>query len=192
MTIVLDTQKREHERQSTYLVIVFTLLALVLGWWLKTSIESNTRDIEIGGVSAAVPAGWIVSDGVGDLIFRASDPASGQRYLLSLAENRDEITLEDFAASRGSIRALVDETYRALEQTPVTVGSQEGFKQIYAFIDDPGEGHIPSVIQGVEYLFEEGGDIVIISLEAPVGDFEMAFDFFQRFRNSVSITGGDS
>ena len=59
-------KKLTREQLSSWGVVAITLLALLAGWGVKASIETRTRLIERDNVSAAIPDGWSVQDGIGD------------------------------------------------------------------------------------------------------------------------------
>ncbi len=185
-----STKRFSKDQVSVFAVILVTFLALALGWGVKTSTENRSRSVEYDGISASIPMGWLVQDGVGDVAFTARDPMTGERYIINFLET-DGDSFSFLAAQRAQSRLLFAETFRILDETPVTVRGVDGYKVTYAYVDDPGEGGLPTVIKGVEYYFQEAGGVVVISFEVPVTAFDDAFEQFARFRDSVSVSEGE-
>lgn len=176
------------ERWSALLTLGLLLVALFVGWQLQTAVEAASRTISQGNISAAVPKGWIVQNGAGDLVFTARNPQKpDQLYRVSqLAAGAD---LDTLAASRNHSRTQMDDSFRVLASEAVIVGGQEGYKVSFGRVNSSVPG-IPAVIEGVDYYFRHGEQVLIISLESRLDSFSEALPRFHRFVQSVRYQAG--
>jgi len=175
------------ERNSVILVILMAVISLILGGMVKTAVSDQTRTVTQNGITAQLPAGWLVQNGTGDLRIVARNPQSlNTRYRVNLLDG-DELAAA--AAQRNENRARLDASYRVLEETPIVVNGRDGYKVSYAFVNAADEG-MPSVIEGVDYYFAEGDEIIVVSFEAEKADFAAGFSQFQQFRKTVIYQAG--
>ncbi len=180
-TISVD-QRDSFERYSVILVIAMAVVSLILGGMVKTAVSDQTRTITQNGITAAVPSGWLVQDGTGDLRMVVRNPQSlNTRYRVNVLDG-DVFAVA--AADRNKNRAQLDASYRVLDETPIVVNGRDGYKVSYAIVNEPDVG-MPSVIEGVDYYFAEGDEVVVVSYEAEETDFSAGFADFQKFRETV-------
>jgi len=181
----------KHDRLSTLAVGVVTLVALVLGTLLKSSVENRSQHIERKGITASVPANWVTKESAGNLIFVSWDPfVPDVRYSVSLESNDGDHPLVEVAMLRNIVLGKVLEAFRILDETPVIRRGRDGYKVTYAFVDTKVQG-LPLVLQGVDYYFPEGGKAMIISLQAQERDYDEAVFRFESFLDSVSYKPGE-
>jgi len=185
-TLSVD-QRDSFERNSVIFVIVMAVVSLILGGMVKTAVSDQTRTVTQNGITAQVPSGWLVQDGTGDLRIVVRNPQSlNTRYRVNVV---DGDALASAAAERNQNRARMDESYRVLDETPIVVNGRDGFKVSYAIVDAEDVG-MPSVIEGVDYYFAEGDEIVIVSYEAEEANYAAGFPYFQHFRETVVYQAG--
>ncbi len=190
MTVL--TQLRQEiqtkERQSALLVILMALVALGLGWAVKTAVANQTRPFAQNGISAQVPAGWLVQEGAGELLLVARNPAAmSQRYRIQLLNEATDLSA--LANQRNENRTRLEPTFTILDETAIVADGRDGYKVSYAWISSQA-GQIPAIIKGVDYYFPVENGAMVISLEAEEADFADAFSRFQRFRASVTYEAG--
>ena len=182
---------RNTSNLSVWFVVAATSLALILGWGLKSFVEGGTRTVSEGGLTAAVPSGWIVNvnrDGplstehsAAGLVFSSWNPLDpGTRYHLSLLPGGDQVDMASTAAIRNLSRAQNLTAYRVLEQTPVTLKGRDGYRVSFAYVDASDPGAVPVVYQGVDYYFAEGDQVIVATLET-TGPLDEALDAFRDF-----------
>jgi hypothetical protein len=177
------------ERLSAYGVVAITLVALLVGWGLKTSIETRTSLIERDNITAAIPDGWLVQDGTEDLIFTTRHPLSPRpRYSVSLVADGDR-TLADVASDRNRSRDQILDSYAVLEETSIVRQDQEGYRVTFVYVASTTGGE-PRIVKGVECSLVRQQYVLAISLESDAEDFDDALPGFERFLDSVSITEG--
>jgi len=182
------------ERQSALLVILMALIALGLGWGVKTAVANQTRPFAKQGISAQVPAGWLVQEGAGELLLVARNPAAmSHRYRIQLL-SEDAADLSALANRRNENRARLEPTFTTLDETAIVADGRDGYKVSYAWVNSQtGQmptGRMPAIIKGVDYYFPVENGVMVISLEADQTDFADAFSRFQRFRASVTYEAG--
>ncbi|GAB4580397.1 MAG: hypothetical protein Fur0022_31380 [Anaerolineales bacterium] len=178
----------QSRRQASTLTTVITILALLLGWGLKTYVEGQTRTVSVRGVTAQVPAGWIVREnnpasGVtpSDDPFQMENPDSGQspnlvftawnplhperHYSVSLYPGGETTSFPATAAIRTLNRGTTLKLYRVLEETPILVNGRDGYKVSFAYVNPGDANAIPTVIEGIDYYFAEGEQTFVVTLE---------------------------
>ncbi|MEX1093465.1 MAG: hypothetical protein WEF28_09950 [Acidimicrobiia bacterium] len=176
---------RDDETISVWLVVAVTLLALLAGWGVRTSVENRTRAVEQAGVSAAVPADWIVQEGFGELrLVTWNSELPEERYSVSVLAGVG--ALSDAAAKRSTERAQLLGTYRLLDEGPVVIGDRDGYRVSFAYVPT-GRPGIPVVVQGVDYYFEEAGGVTVVSMESPEERFDQTLPRFLRFLATVEV-----
>lgn len=184
-----SARQLKHDRLSALAVGIVTFVALVLGAILKSSVENRSQHIERKGITASVPANWVIKDSAGNLIFVSWDPfVPDVRYSVSLESNDGNHPLMEVAAERNTVLGKILETFRVLDETPIIRRGREGYKVTYAFVDTKVEG-LPLVLQGVDYYFPADGKAMIISLQAHERDYDEALLRFESFLDSVSYNG---
>ena len=187
MSTLSIEQRDNFERNSVILVLMVMAISLLLGGMIKTAVSDQTRTVTQNGITAQVPAGWLVQNGMGDLRVVVRNPQSlTTRYRVNVVAGTDLVTA---AADRNDIRAQLDDTYRVLEETPIVVNGRDGYRVSYALVDAKDVG-MPSIIEGVDYYFVEGSEVVVVSYEAEESAYADGFSYFQNFRESVVYEAG--
>ncbi|KAA3664655.1 MAG: hypothetical protein DWQ04_04600 [Chloroflexi bacterium] len=187
MSTLSVNERDSFERNSVVLVVVVAVISLILGGMVKTAVSDQTRTVTQNNITAEVPSGWLVQDGTGDLRIVVRNPQSlNTRYRVNVLDGDDLVVA---AADRNETRARLDETYRVLEETPIVVNGRDGYKVSYAIVDAEDVG-MPSVIEGVDYYFAEGDEIVVVSYEAEELNYAAGFPYFQQFRETVVYQAG--
>ncbi|VAW32543.1 hypothetical protein MNBD_CHLOROFLEXI01-1178 [hydrothermal vent metagenome] len=189
MTTIPNSQDQlARERRSAILMGLLLLISLLIGWQVKTAVQNATRPIALNGFTAAIPNGWLLQEGTGDLLFVARNPqALDQLYRVSRESAGGG--LEAMAINRNVARAQLDETYRVLDASPIVFNGQDGYKVSFARADFDSPG-MPHIIEGIDYYFVFGDQIAILSLESKADTVADALPYFQKFVQSVSYQAG--
>jgi hypothetical protein len=184
-----------HSNQSMWFVFALTTLALLAGWGFRGWLTGQTRPVEAGGVTADLPAGWVVEDSSSGSLggddparaFSAWNPLSpGTTYTVRVLPGSAEVDLASVASVQNLQRAQSATAYRTLEQTYVTLHGQAGYRVTFAFVDGSEAAKAPVVVNGVDYYFASGDAVLVISLETD-GALGDALGVFQDFAASVSL-----
>ncbi len=196
-----QAKQMQSSQSAAWLVFLVTLVALFIGWGVKTSTQNSTRPILQQNLTAQIPTGWIAQEaGNGGLlaqddadptqVFATWDPMQPeQRYSVSLLPSAG-ISLPDVAAVRNLSRAQNLDTYRILDQTPVVLEGREGYKVSFAYVDADGMD-IPTIVRGIDYYFLEAEQTIVVTLEAAEQAYAAQVDAFQTFALSVSFASGE-
>jgi len=197
-------------REASTLTTIITVIALLLGWGLKTYVEGQTRAVSVQTITADVPAGWIVREnnpGSGsapsddpfqmahpdtgqspNLVFTAWNPLHPERhYSVSLYPGGDTTTFPATAAIRTLNRGTNLRLYRVLEETPILVNGKDGYKVTFAYVDPGQAGEVPVVIQGVDYYFAHEEQTYVVTLELENDSPENHLAEFLRFVETVEV-----
>ena len=178
-----------HERRSAVLTTVLVLVCLLLGWQVKTAVQNATRPVQFRSFTADVPDGWLVQEGVGDLVFVARNPLSlDQLYRVSQLPAATE--LDVLVENRNLARTRLDNTYRVLAASPVVFAGQDAYKVSFARADIGSPG-LPHAIEGLDYYFVQADQVMVVSLEAHGDTFADVLTGFQQFVQSVSYRSGE-
>lgn len=189
----MDTPKISlGDRYAEWAVIILTLAALLAGWLFMVSVQSRTLPFEAGGISAAVPAGWIQSEPGGDVVVQVRQRAS--------AGFQTEYTIAQKPLSAGGLNEAVSlltlqygqdlMAYRVLSQQTVIVSGREAYELKYAYVEaDPNISHadLPVVVRGVDYIFVNGDTAVIVTYRASESEYARGLAAFLRFIHSIQF-----
>jgi hypothetical protein len=177
------------DQLSALIVAGIAILALLLGWALKTGVEYQTRPIQEAGITARIPDDWLVQYGAGDLVFLTRNPRSlNQQYRVTLLAAA--VDLAATAQQRSNQRAQLVPSFRVLTETPIVINGRDGYKVSYALVDAEGS-EMPVVIEGADYYFMAGDRVLVVSLESDADNFADSLPRFFRFMESVTYQGGE-
>lgn len=73
------------DRYAELAVVLLTLVALGLGWVLKSGVENRSEPFSSGNISAQVPAGWLNAKPGGNEVLHVTDRTTsgfGTTYLV--------------------------------------------------------------------------------------------------------------
>lgn len=181
---------------SIWYVFGLTAIALILGWGMKTAAEGRTRELAEGGVTASLPDQWLVeSASAGPLsgtadphkVFTAWNPLDpGTRYSVSLLPPGGEADLATTASVRNLQQAQGLTAFRILDQTPVSLKGRDGYRVTFAYVDASDNGAVPVVYQGLDYYFQDGDQVIVVTLETS-HDIETAAARFRDFAAGVTL-----
>jgi hypothetical protein len=186
-------QKMSQSSLSVWIVSGITILALLLGWALKSSVESRSSSIESAGVKAQAPAGWVVTNGLvsQQMVFTTRDPfSSNLSYTASLVPSTADMKPSDLAFTFNLQRAKDASLFRVLDQGAVKVNGKDAYRVHYTYVDPKDQGALPVVVEGVEYIYSMQPKALVVALEEESSQFENALPSFMRFLGTVVYTPG--
>ncbi len=177
-----------HNRFSLLVTTTFALIGLLMGWQLKFGVENSSETVFYKGVVAQAPQGWLAQQGAGDLAFLVRDPfRPRQRYGVYQLPATD--SLRQIAVQRGLAWGRANDSFRTLDETPIILDGETGYKVHYAYIDLRSTG-MPAVTEGVSYYFYRGGKVTLIYYENEQASFDKGLSRFRKFMDTVQIGGG--
>ena len=178
---------------SIMLVVGLTMIALFAGRWIKDNLENQTSQFERGGIQAEIARGWGVQNGIDgeSMLFSTSDPFDlTHRFMVTTFPAAENHLLTDTVVNRNLDRGLVLQNYQVIEQTGVMIGSFEGFRVKYVYVDTPKISQVPVVVMGVDYYIPNGERVVVVSMEDQSSRFDEVYPDFIQFLNSLVISRG--
>ena len=173
-------------------VIVVTVIALIAGWFYKSSIENASQPFEADGITAEAPKGWLQTSSEDELL-RTVDKNSkgfGATYVIHTVAITGEATTSEVATIVALEHAQDLLGFRVLNQREVKVYGRDAYEISYVFVEsnpDVTHNDIPSVVRGVDYVFLSGGRAVVVSFQADEENFDIDFGRFELFLKSLSF-----
>jgi hypothetical protein len=174
-------------------VLLLTLVALAAGWLLKSSVENRSQAFNNGKISAQAPAGWLALKPGGNEVLHIVDRTAsgfGTTYLI-------ETEAVPADAQPGQIMGLLTleranslTSYRVLSQQEVLVQGRKAIEIQYVYVESAANvthAVIPAVVKGLDYVFMNGGQAVIVTYRADQSVYDMDLGRFYRFLVSVSF-----
>jgi hypothetical protein len=190
----MDTNKKPSlgDRYSDWAVIVVTLVAVLLGWLLMSSVQSRSVPFDNGGVKGQMPAGWVTDLAEAGVVLHTTalgGSGFGTTYQLEVVPVAGDTSPANVASLYSLNRAKDLMSVRILDQQDVTVNGQNGYKVTYAFVDadsDLTRANVPVVVRGADYFFVAGDHAVVATYRANEDNYEADFGRFRRFLESLS------
>ena len=179
------------DRYAEITVVIVTVIALLAGWYYKTSVETRSVAFESGFISASLPAGWLKSETQGgDLVTVKDFTSSGFPTTFSIRQSQvsKDVTYNLFASAETRTLSQDLIAFRVLSQQKVIVNGAEAFEIKYVFVDsDPNAARqdLPAIVKGLEYIFIKDGQAVVVTYQADQADYEAGLGLFRRFLSSV-------
>lgn len=171
---------QRHDRWVDLIVIALVVVALALGWVVKTVAEGRTVAVEVSGLHLRYPAGWLRLDAQPPVLLQVQDGlARGLATTLTLqrrplptgAAQPLALIQQSLALERGSQWAA----YRVLQlQDSVSVGGRKGMRITFAYVEtnpDPFLVTVPVVMRGDDLLFVQDDQAYIFTLTSAEANY---------------------
>lgn len=207
MTISSNTAARgpvfqidRRDRISAASVIAVTLLALLLGALLRSSVQGRTSAFSApGGVAINYPRGWTLDSAqakngsvtVRDMTARGA-PTEMQVQTVPVEANAQTNTaLADTANNLALTRGQQFASFKAFgTEVGQTIRGLPGAKSTYVYVTSPNNvfrEHLPSVMLGEDRLVKKGDKVYVFSLQSTEANRDAALKQFERFVNSAKL-----
>jgi putative serine protease PepD len=171
------------ELWSVIAVTAMTLISVVAGLLLRTTLAETTRRVDLLGNPVSVPAGWVIAPPAGDALLSAHDPLDpDQRYVVERYDPAG-LALDDAARQRLADRAGLLGGVTVIGDAPDAVGGVATQRLQYTFGD--AATNPPVVIEAVEDHFPTETTVMVVRLEAPQAEFAAALDRYDDFRRQA-------
>ncbi len=181
------------DRFAEITVIAVTLIALVLGWFLKSTVQNRAFNFEANGISAQAPTGWLQAKAEGDEVLHVTDLSSdgfGTTYIVRKMPITADIQMSQIVSLLTLERGQKLTAFRVLDQHEVTVYGQPAYEVSYVFVvSDPDLTHatMPSVVRGVDYIFMKNDQAVVATYWADEANFDSDLNRFHLFLDSLKF-----
>jgi hypothetical protein len=178
---------------AEWAVVFITVAALLVGWVVKTNVESRGVPFESAGISAQTPQGWLPGSVKGNEILHITDPFSsgfGTTYSIERIPVASDATINSVVSLLTLQRGQSLTAYRVLEQKLVTVFGKGAYEIGYVYVEsnpDLTHNDIPNVVRGLDYIFMSGDHAVIATYWADERVFESDQGRFQQFLSSLKF-----
>jgi hypothetical protein len=192
MTTATSSQRSLGDRYSDWAVIVVTLVAVLLGWLLMSSVQSRSVAFDSGGVKGQMPAGWVTDLAEAGVVLHTSELGGsgfGTTYQVEVMPVASDASPADVASFHSIDRAQALMAVRVLDQQPISLNGQDGYKVTYAYVDadaDVTRADVPVVVRGVDYFFVAGDHAVVVTYRANEDNYINDFGRFRRFLESLN------
>jgi hypothetical protein len=181
------------DRFSEFVVIAMAAIALLAGWFYKSSVENRSVAFETTGISAQTPQGWLMGSPQGNEILHVSDPTSsdfGTTYILQNIPIEADSVVGQAVSLLTLQRGQALTAYRLLEQRQVTVSGKPAYELSYVFVEsNPNltQDEFPNVVRGLDYIFLAGDHAVVATYWVDKQTFEDDLGRFQLFLQSLKF-----
>jgi hypothetical protein len=186
---------------STLLVVGITLLALLLGLFLRNSVDARTvAYTDPAGVGIKYPDTWHLDDSqaAGGIVRVTAARTGGsptafevQRVVVD-ASVPTTATLTNVANDLAATRARDLTAFKLFSITTkdVQIKGQPGAKTEYVYVTNPGSAirqTIPTVMLGEDWLVHKGGNVYVFSYQATEANRDEARSLFEKFVESAQL-----
>lgn len=199
MTIIEISRQTEElsqrERWSHYFVFIYALIALIIGFQLRSSTLEATvlYTNPQAGIRALYPQRWLI-DNAGDYVFRVRDvtqigfKTTMQVDVQPVSINTSARNLLD-TLSLNRMQTL--SRYSVLENVPYMLpNDQEATAMRYVYVegsDNPFLESVPTVVEGIDILAIRRGQAIIITFLSDSRTFDQNFPVFERFLDDLEF-----
>ena len=193
-----EIRERVHRRDRwvSWIIISVFVVALILGWVVKTTAEGRTVVCEAAGVHTCYPAGWVRADVQPPVLLQVENLwAASFRTTLRLerwpvppnAEKPLNVVQSTVALERGRNWTA----YRMLlMEEGVSINGRTGMRIAFAYVEtnpNPFLETVPVVMRGEDYLFPVGNQVYIATLTAAEANHAQAQKALLAFVRSLQM-----
>ena len=180
------------DRYAEISVLIVTVIALLAGWFYKSGVENRSIPFNSGGITAALPQGWLQAQPAGDEVLRVIDLGSPGGFGTTYVLRKVPIAADASSSQISSLVALDHgqnlSAFRVLDQREVTVFGRGAYELSYVFVEsnpDVTHNDIPNVVRGVDYIFINGDHAIVASFQADEKNYDLDLSRFQAFLESI-------
>jgi hypothetical protein len=178
------------DRFAEITVVVLTVIALLAGWFYKSSVENRSVSFNVNGISGQAPTGWLQAQLQGDEVLHITDISSGD-FGTTYIVRKFPITADSQVASLLTLeRGQQLTAFRVLDQQRITVDGREAYEISYVFVEsNPNLTHaqLPMVVRGADIIFINGDRAAVVTYWAGEGNFELDRSRFLLFLKSLKF-----
>ncbi|MBL8091238.1 MAG: hypothetical protein KF758_04300 [Anaerolineales bacterium] len=181
------------DRYAEITVLTVTIIALVIGWFYKASIENASLPFSADGISAEAPKGWIQFQTSGDELFRAVDINStgfSTTYTISKIIIADDVPALEVSSLVALNHAQNLLAFRVLSQQEVQVYGRTAYELDYVYVEsnpDLTHSEMPKIVRGTDYIFVSNGEAVIVSYQVDEKNYDVDLSRFLLFLRSIKF-----
>jgi hypothetical protein len=205
MTDIAMPVRGVKRQEPEWVVVAVVAIALLVGWLLKSWVESRTSTFSNSDLTLSYPAIWLRELGEAEegVLFATQDVRSGSLYATHLsvwvADALPQVRQENVDVTLSAVtgwtfqRSQQLEGYRVLGTEAVQVDSIRGTRIDYAYVSEPIASPyrkaLPVVVEAVDYLLPYRGKLYVITLAADASRFEPEVNRFEALLRRVDFAG---
>jgi hypothetical protein len=187
-----------HNLRKDVGVAIVVIIALMLGWWLRSYTLSRTtayQDSETG-FSLQFPTAWGVADSLQDVMLKVENPSTGSAYKTNLVVEARDLdpqnppTLQELVDRRVTQKGNLTGYHFINEQDGVIDGNKAR-QIVYAYVVQPIEQQrrvsLPVVVAAREYIIVGKDRVYYITVAAPEEEFDTASAQLDGILKTVNI-----
>jgi len=181
------------DRFAEMTVVALTVIALIAGWFYKSSIENASLAFNAEGISAQAPKGWLQVEPTGNEILHTVDIKStgfGATYVIQKIPTTQEASSSEVASLLSLSHAQNLLAFRILDQREVTVYGRDAYEISYVFIEsnpDLTHDQLPSVVRGTDYIFMNSEHAIVATFQSDEKNYDLDMGRFLTFLKSLSF-----
>jgi RsiW-degrading membrane proteinase PrsW (M82 family) len=174
------------DRQANYAVIGSFVVLLLIGGLAWNNAVNRTKSFDLNGFRGVYPAYYSDATGAGDVLRVADTSGAGAEFaIVTLEAGQDVDSAEAQLTAERSTDYLL---YKVLSQSTAVVNGKNASVQRFAYVEPNGlTGALPQVREGLDYIFAEGGQTVVVTLLTTPDDRASVEPLFARFLNHLSF-----
>lgn len=188
-----DSQLPPQTRINSILILIVAVGMFAVGLYYRNNALTATvvfQD-ELNGISAQLPANWLISTEASGSILRVEDVGGStfntviQISIQTVGPDATSRNVVDQLSVQGPFRFP---SYGLLETRSVRLGEDEATQIEYYYVaseSNPFLETIPVVVQGVDLVVIRGNQAIIFTFQDDQRTFEDKRRYFDRFLTSV-------
>jgi hypothetical protein len=183
------------QRWSHYFVLIFSVLALLIGVNLRDStLNATTLYVDSrSGIRVRYPQNWLI-DTQGDYVLQVRDTAQlgfTTTIRVSVVPVGAGMQAKNIFDSLSLARLQTLAAYQVLGIQPFALAGDENtssMSYVYAATQgDPLLQSVPLIVRGLDILTIKRGQAVIVTFLADSSLFDREYPLFQRFLNNLEF-----
>ncbi len=189
---------QRRDRWVSWIVVAVFIVALILGWVVKSQAENRTVFYQGGGIEVNYPEGWLARQVEDPVLIQVEDRWAGTSLSL---QRRALPTGVEQPFSEVAVRMALERSqwssYRELDrdvataQEPIWIGGRQAAMRVeFAYVEPKPQAFqstMPVVMHGDDYFFQEGDSAYIVTLIAAEANYAQARGYLEAFVATLRV-----
>jgi hypothetical protein len=161
---------------------------LLIGALVWNNAVNRSASFNVAGFQGSYPATFGEATGEGDVLRVVDRLGTGAEFAIQTMPAQANWDTKTVAALLAAARADQFVLYKVLSSGQTTVNGKPALTQQFAYVDPRGlTGAAPEVQEGIDYLFVEDGQAIIITMLSTPDDVAEVEPLFARFLNGLQF-----
>ena len=176
------------DRQANLAVMGTFAVLLLIGAFVWNNAVNRFTAFDVGGFQGSYPANFGQATGEGDVLRVVDRLGTGAEFAIQTTPAEANWDTKTVGALLAAERADQYVLYKVLSSGQTTVNGKPALTQQFAYVDPRGlTGAAPEVQEGIDYLFVEDGQAIIITMLSTPDDLAEVEPLFARFLNGLQF-----